>query len=347
MRRRVALFLGLVVVCAVAAGVYLVAARHRVQEAERSAPQAKVAPKGSLATFLGEDHVVFRSTGAGDSFGKVAVVPAADPGGPRAMTGITCDRVDVNPKGGLCLATEHGLVNSFEAIGLDAHLKERYHVDVPGIPSRVRVAPNGKVAAGTFFVAGDSYNPGTFSTRTLFIRMRDGAIMVSLEGFRVLDAEGNRITAIDQNYWGVTFAPDSRIFYATLGTGGKTYLVKGDLKTLDAKVIADGVECPSLSPDATRIAYKSNRAGALDTPDWRLHVLDLRTMKDHALSETRSVDDQVEWVDNHTIAYQLPVGDAGQMNVWEVRADGTGKPRLTMKLASSPSVSAVVTSSGT
>ena len=50
-------------------------------------------------------------------------------------------------------------------------------------------------------------------------------------------------------------------------------------------------ECPSLSPDQTRIAYKK-RLESKARGIWRLAVLDLRTGQESLLAETRSVDDQ-------------------------------------------------------
>ena len=37
------------------------------------------------------------------------------------------------------------------------------------------------------------------------------------------------VTAVDVNFWGVTFARDSDRFYATMATGGKTYLIEGSV----------------------------------------------------------------------------------------------------------------------
>jgi hypothetical protein len=79
---------------------------------------------------------------------------------------------------------------------------------------------------------------------------------------------------------------------------------------------------------------------------WRLAVLDLKTMKVHLLAETRSVDDQVEWLNNTTIIYGLEdVGYASLYpfnadppstisglpqvtSTWSVPADGKGHPRV-------------------
>jgi hypothetical protein len=92
-------------------------------------------------------------------------------------------------------------------------------------------------------------------------------------------------------------------------------------------VLHENVECPSISPDNTRIAYKKwlgNR--------WRLHVLDLKTMQETPLAEERPVDDQVEWLDNNRILYGM------SPDTWVVPADGGGAPRKFLSDALSPAV---------
>jgi hypothetical protein len=66
----------------------------------------------------------------------------------------------------------------------------------------------------------------------------------------------------------------------------------------------------------------ADRLQAAPGNTWRLHVLDLASGRETALAETRSVDDQVEWLDDERIMYGL-AGD-----VWVVPADGGGKPRV-------------------
>jgi hypothetical protein len=61
-------------------------------------------------------------------------------------------------------------------------------------------------------------------------------------------------------------------------------------------------------------------------------VLDLATGRETPLAETRSVDDQVEWLDDNRILYGLI------KDVWVVRADGRGKPRIYVRDALSPAV---------
>ena len=72
------------------------------------------------------------------------------------------------------------------------------------------------------FVTGHSYtDPGAFSTQTTLLDLRSGKAIADLETSRVTQGE-RRITAVDVNFWGVTFSRPQRRFYATLATGGKT-----------------------------------------------------------------------------------------------------------------------------
>jgi hypothetical protein len=67
-------------------------------------------------------------------------------------------------------------------------------------------------------------------------------------------------------------------------------------------------------------------------------VLDVATLKDHPLPEARTVDDQIEWLDNSTVAYAVDTG-IGAPSIYAAAADGTGAPRLLVADADSPSVS--------
>ena len=104
----------------------------------------------------------------------------------------------------------------------------------------------------------------------------------------------------------MTFAHDDNRFYATLAHRRADVPVEGDLARARDEGAARDVECPSLSPDGTRIAYKQRESGGIGPVHWRLAVLDLATMRSHPLAETRNVDDQVEWLDDDDVVYGLP-----------------------------------------
>ena len=149
-----------------------------------------------------------------------------------------------------------------------------------------------------------------------------------LEQFKAY-RDGTQIHAPDFNYWGVTFAEDSNIFFATLRTAGQTYLVRGDIAAREVRVVHENAECPSLSPDGTRIGFKKLVGGP---GVWRFTVLDLATMEETALAETESVDDQLEWLDDQRLMY----GKAGSL--WTVASDGSGSPERLLADALSPAV---------
>jgi Tol biopolymer transport system component len=160
----------------------------------------------------------------------------------------------------------------------------------------------------------------------------------TLENFALL-VNGERITASDRNIWGVSFLPgQADLFYATAASSGRIWLVKGSTSSRTLTAVHDGVECPSVSPDGTRVAFKKNAAGQL-SPHWQLAILDLSTGKETVLAETRNVDDQPEWLDGQTILYGLSrTGDAGDSDVWQIKVDSGSRPSVFIENAWSPSV---------
>jgi len=249
--------------------------------------------------------------------GQAEKIPGSD---------LACERVYFTAGRGLCLAVAPSGVE-YEATIFDSFLRPIKRLGLTGLPSRARVSPDGRYGAMTVFVAGHAYlSGGGFSTTTTLVDMRAGKEIAQLEQFQV-SKDGKPFDAVDFNFWGVTFAKDSNRFYATLHSGDHYYLVEGNVKEHTMRVLRDGVECPSLSPDGTRIAFKS-RIG--NENRWHLEVLDLATLSAHPLAEQRSIDDQAEWLNDDTLVYSY--GN----DTYTVPADGGGSPRLLVRNASSP-----------
>ena len=98
-------------------------------------------------------------------------------------------------------------------------------------------------------------------------------------------------------------------------------------------------ECPSLSPDGTKVAYKK-RLGNPTPGIWRLAVLDLATGKETLTADPRSVDDQVEWLDDTSLLYGLPRtgADATTSDVWAGAGRRHRRAKIFIEHGSSPAV---------
>jgi hypothetical protein len=325
-RWRLITFIGIFLACVAAAVIFIV--RDTPPGSTETTNGEAASPTVPLSDVASGPHLVFRNTRRDDGFGKLSLVRLDDPSGPIATTDLSCERVDFHVDRGVCLSANRGAVTSYATIVFDAQFKVLSTTPLTGLPSRVRVSPDGHYGAYTTFVSGDSYATTNFSTRTQLLDLHSGESLGNLEQFEVIK-DGSPFTAVDFNFWGVTFANDNNTFYATLGTGGHTYLVKGDLAGRQVTVLRDGVECPSLSPDNKHIAYKKRVPGQFGRIEWRLSVLDVDTLADHELAETRNIDDQANWLDNDNVLYALPVADSGTPtdDTWAVPADGSGAPR--------------------
>jgi hypothetical protein len=329
-------FIGICAAAVVAVVAYVVL--RPVPSAAPARASITTASPEALAAAATVPHLLFRSTdydkGSG---GRLGLVPLDAPDQAPLFTAISCERLYFAAGSGVCLTAERGMTTSYRAELFDQSFHTRHQVALAGVPSRTRVAPDGAVAATTNFVSGDSYASGGFSTRTLLIDMAKGSVIENLEAFQVT-RDHKPFKAADFNFWGVTFTTTPGRFFATLATGGTIYLVEGDVARRTAHVVRDGIECPSLSPDNRRIAFKKRMPGVRLI--WRIHVLDLQSGAETELAETRSVDDQVEWLDDSTILYALPSGGKARpiMDIWATPADGSGTPRVLVTNAESPAV---------
>ena len=143
------------------------------------------------------------------------------------------------------------------------------------------MSPDGRLSATTGFVSGDSYLSAGFSTRTYITDVTTGEGL-HLEDFKLVH-EGQEIFAVDRNFWGVTFADDDS-FYVTASFDGVPWLAKGSVSARTIETVHEAAECPSLSPDGTRVAYKKRQ----DSGNWRLAVLDLASGVELILPEEQA-----------------------------------------------------------
>jgi hypothetical protein len=310
------------VVLAVAAIVLVVAAAvvYVTSVARETSPVAVASVDGDL---------MFVALADGRS--RVEQVRLADPGA-RSATPMTCQRVYRAGGTTVCLRLAGPGPTYAAEVSRDGAVVRT--VPLPGVPSRAKVSASGRVVSWTSFVTGDSYLvPGGFSTRTGFLDLGTDAPVESLEGFTAL-VDGRPHAAQDVNYWGLTVGADDRTFYATLASGGYTWLVKGDLVDRRLESLRRDAECPSLSPDGTKVAYKK-RIGRLGP--WELAVLDLKTGEERRLPGTAGVDDQATWLDDDRLAFAAVPKDAKLASIHVVPADGSAAAVIVIPDATSPS----------
>jgi hypothetical protein len=320
-RRSVLAFAAVTAACVLAAGAYIARAalRPEVGAAGASASQ--------LARITSEPFVAFLAWTPGrNPHYELAVASLSDPKR-RLLVGQRCDRAAMSGNVGICVRHSASLTAAFKTHFFDRSFARTGSGVGWGIPSRARVSPSGRLAAVTSFRSGHAYStPGAFSTEAVIYDVRSGKRVTTLEALNVF-RDGKSFEPKNRNFWGVTFADDRR-FYATMGTGDTTYLVRGDLAKRVLTTVHENVECPSLSPDGKRIGFKHRELDGM----WRFAVLELATGKVTLLAEHRSIDDQLAWADDHNVLYGGPGG------VWTVPADGSGTPRLLLPDAVSPTV---------
>jgi hypothetical protein len=259
--------------------------------------------------------------------GRVYEVSAA---GARRAGRLICKQVHTSVAGpGLCMVLS-GDGYRYEGVIFDHVYERRASFGIAGVPDRARVSADGRYGAYTSFDRGSAggyfADANDFSTDTRIVDMRSGRPILQLSDRLDITRHGRPFKRRHAQFWGVTFGHDGR-FYATMATDFVHFLIEGDVHTRKARVIGRGVECPSLSPDGHRIAYKRR---IRYTNEWRFHVLDLRSGSDVVLAEPHSVDDQPEWLDDERIVY------SDDRDVFTVPADGSGEVERLVESAASP-----------
>jgi hypothetical protein len=329
MSPRAAALTAIAAVCAIGgAGYVTVAALTASGTTSDARPRLAIDSGGAAAVAPGSELLVRAVDYDNPRLnGRLFTATLAPGEEPRPTGELACERVHENAAGaGLCLAAKpHGF--DYEGVVYGPGRTPLRRFSIPGVPDRARVSPDGRHAGFTDFLSGHTYSAGVraFSTHTAIVDMRAGKPLFDLDQLEVT-RDGEPFERADANFWGVAFADGDR-FYATLGSGGDHYLIEARVSTRRARVIGEHIECPSPSPDGARIAYK-RRIGKQNR--WRLHVRDLRSGRDVALAERRSIDDQPEWLDDDTVVY------SDDRSVYAVAADGGGRPDRLVARASSP-----------
>ncbi|HEY7183439.1 MAG TPA: hypothetical protein VIC84_18555 [Blastocatellia bacterium] len=301
---------------------------------EPAQPDAEATPDNSKNKT--SRQIFFRYNGVDGHYSQLAFAPYEHLDQPHFIESLSCEAAYVAGGRGICLSANRGLLTTYTAKLFDATtFKVIAELPLNGVPSRCRMSSDGKLAALTVFIRGHGYDSVSFTTQTLLIEVDGGRTLADLEQFSV-SKDGQPFSNKDFNFWGVTFTPGARHFYATLSTNHRHFLIKGDVANRTATVIHENVECPSLSPNASKIAYKK-RSTVDGRVIWQLHILDLKTDQETPLGEKRSVDDQLEWLDNNHVLYSLPETGSASTDVWIAAADGASAPRLFLKKAYSPS----------
>jgi uncharacterized repeat protein (TIGR01451 family) len=319
----------LVGACTLVASGYLMVAAMNDSPVAAGSVETESPASTMVVRDGGPGALLFVNLHAGRQWSRLSTIELDAPDWPRTALPLTCMRIHFAGRSGLCLASDSRAHGRYAAYVFGRDFRQRHKLSLPGLPSRARVSPDGRLGAITVFVTGHSYAEGGFSTETTLVDLASGEVLGNLEDFSVT-RDGKAFNSPDFNFWGVTFGTDGNLFYATLGTGGENYLVKGRVDAREAVVLRTNVECPSLSPDGTRIAFKKRVGSGLGGPVWRFHVLDLARGTETALAEPRSIDDQIEWIDDEHVLY------AEGANIWMIPADGSGMRQRFLSEAGSP-----------
>jgi len=342
-RRRVAALAVVVALC-LALGV-----GYALREAHRARALAQTPSGATLLEALPEPtagsaarpYLLYRHGAPDQHHGRLALRFLDEPAGGLAVAPLACERLHLAAGVGVCLQSHRKTLTTYEALVFDRRFRILHRQPLAGPPSRARLSADGRLAAVTVFVSGHSYASTSFTTRTSLLDTRSGQwVAEDLERFDVL-RDGGPMRAADFNLWGVTFVGDGPRFFATLHTGGRFLLVEGDAGARRMRVLHDDVECPSLSPDGRRIAFKRRiPAAEAGRFAWQLRVLTLDGGRETALTaERHSVDDQVEWLDDRTLLYarpEDPTQPGAEEGVWALAADNGSPPRRLLRFASSP-----------
>ena len=277
--------------------------------------------------------VIYRALAPPDVYGRVALASLSPE--PEARTSmLQCARLHYAGGGGLCAAQEsaRGAVRNVVYV-FDPMLRRTRRVALDGIPTRLRVSPSGRIGAITSYSEEETDAGERLVTRTRIVDMRRGEVTADLGEFHVDNLHLPPIRG-HVDVAGVAFERGDDRFFATLATETERYLVAGSLRERRLTAIRTGVASEGLSPDGRRLAVKRLLP---ERGRWQLAVIDLSTWQEHDLLQgPRSVDDQVDWLDDEHVMYHDADGEGTAL--WMLPVDGNNGPRVLLKDAYSGAV---------
>lgn len=303
-----------------------------------SAPTATQVPT-TLASATGPvpqpGEVVVINRVPGDDYGRLAI---RHEDGTRTLLDRRCLRMHVDAGHGVCLSENDGVVPTYTATLFDAADPAQRDIrsyEIP-LPSRARVSADGSLASSTSFITGSSYEDLTIEASTVVtIGAFDRGQLIGVNQFSV-DSTEARYNGGSRMFWGVAFIDDND-FYVTGFFGDVPEIMQGDIDARTLRPTGFEGSCPSLSPDQKTLVFKRARADE----GFDLVAVDLASGDSWTLAESRSVDDQVEWLDNDTILYALhPDGEESlvqpEFDVWKLDLAEGSEPEIFLPAADSP-----------
>jgi dipeptidyl aminopeptidase/acylaminoacyl peptidase len=267
--------------------------------------------------------VMFRVLSSDETHGRLAVLPLAPYAEPQ-ISDMTCVRLHYAAGRGICVTQEtHDRAVRHVAHVFDGQLVRGARIELDGVATRVRVAPDGRTGAITTYGEEEGPTGERLATWTRLIDMTSGRQLADLRDFRI---DNERLPAMSAplDVSSVAFEDDGDRFFATVATASDRYLVSGSLRERRLSTLRTGVASEALSPDGHRLAVKRLIP---ERGVWQVAVIDLATWDETDLPHGhRSVDDQVEWFDNRHVMYHDVDGET--TSVWVLSIDGTSAPRV-------------------
>jgi hypothetical protein len=292
--------------------------------------------RSRAAPGLRPPFVMFRTLAPPEGHGRVAVLSLRTRDATRQVAGLSCLRLHYAGGRGLCVLQDT-VENppTYAAVVFDASFTPRIRFPLSGVPTRVRVAPNGSRAAITTYGEEERPEGERLATTSVVVDLESGRVLADLREFQLdggslLSARGEE----PRDFSSVTFERDSDRFFATLTTSGERFLVAGSVDRRRLSVIRAGVASEALSPDGQRLAIK-RLVG--ERGSWQLGVIDLRDSSTHEVRQgPPSVDDQVEWWDDGHLLYHDADGET--TSIWILPVKGDRGPRVAIRDAYSAAV---------